>query len=467
MLAEGDGASANRQPGVAAWLPPALRWSQVSHLGQSWQGSLALLGGGAWTLAGKLINAVALLALNAVLARVLPASELASYMLAFSAVTLLGILCSSGLDVVAMRLIAEARAVGNQAQVHAIARHVLGLLTASALVMAVATPFLIAPALSHSVAHIPVHSAITVLIGLWTAMNGIRLVLAGILRGFQAMAASALFEGTLANSLTAACVAVLYAAGIPVNLPGVLAFAVGCNLISGALALRAVARSLGREPAAPAGISRGELLALGLPMVSMAVVGQLAGQLPLWITAGLGSAQDAAVFGLGLQVSVLANLPFIAITLAGSPIAARLNVAGERLQLRRMVRWVAFLAAIPAAAAVTIMWLFGAELMMMVFGASYRVSGAIAAILCAGRLVQSLTGLNEMLLTMTGGERVLSMVLVGNAIMTAPACYAGFHFLGVVGVALASGSLVAAQGVVLALVSRQRLGFWPVLGWSA
>jgi O-antigen/teichoic acid export membrane protein len=432
-----------------------LRWDEVHPL----------LGGGAWTLAGKLVNAIALLGLNAVLARALPPAELASYILAFSAATMLGILCALGLDCVAVRSIAEAREIGDNTRVYAVTRRILLLLTRSAALIGIATSLIGIPVFLHSSANVADWPILLPLVGIWTALNGIRLVLAGMLRGFQAMAASALFEGTLANSLTSAIVTVIYLGGVPVHLTAVLAVAVGCNAVSGVLALRNVSRSRGVRPAAFGEIPASSLLAIALPLVATALFGQIMVQLPLWIVAAMGSAQDSAVFGLGLQMSVLASLPFVVITVAGAPIAARLNAAREFTQMRLLLRRVALLAAMPAAAAVAIAWLFGADLMALIFGSPYRASAALAAILCTGRLVQCLTGLNEMLLTMTGGERALSMILVAGACLTGPACVAGFYSGGLVGVAAANGLLMVAQGVALAAVSHRRMGFWPGLGW--
>jgi O-antigen/teichoic acid export membrane protein len=108
--------------------------------------------------------------------------------------------------------------------------------------------------------------------------------------------------------------------------------------------------------------------------------------------------------------------------------------------------------------------LLGEELVARLFGGTYQASALIAAILCTGRLVQSLTGLNEMVLAMTGGERILSVVLIVCSGLTASLCWLGFKIGGPPGVALASSLVMALQGLYLAFASRRRLGFWPGCG---
>lgn len=421
-----------------------------------------MLRGGTWTLAGKVANAGALLLLNAVLARALLPADFASFLLAFSAAMLLGIFCSLGLDGAAVRFIAEARTVGDQSKVYGTTQRILLLLAASMVVTGAGVALLAVPVFMHSSSGEGDRFTLSLLLGGWAATNGARLILAGLLRGFHALVAGALFEGVLANALSAVIIAGLYLAGVTLDLAIVLCVTVGCGALSAALALGRVLGLAGVRPAVMRASSRA-LLAVSLPMVVTAFVGQLSVQLPLWAVAGLGTGQDAAVFGLGMQLSVLANLPFIAITLAGSPTTVQLNAAREFTALQAFLRRASILAAIPAAAVVIMTLLFGRSLMTVAFGSAYGASALVAVTLCMGRLVQSLTGLNEMLLAMTGGERVLSVVLVAIACLTAPACVVAFHAGGLLGVATASSLLMALQGIMLARASRRRLGFRPGL----
>ena len=54
----------------------------------------------------------------------------------------------------------------------------------------------------------------------------------------------------------------------------------------------------------------------------------------------------------------------------------------------------------------------GEEIIAVVFGSRYGSSADIALLLCIGRLLQSLIGLPEMLLLMTGGERTYCSYLM-------------------------------------------------------
>ena len=117
--------------------------------------------------------------------------------------------------------------------------------------------------------------ALSLVLGIWVAIIGTRLVLAGILRGFQAMAAGAVFEGTSANLLSAAILAVLYVSGVPISLTSALCIIIGCGAVSGAIALSRVLQRIGTKPAVAQGGPEEPLLTIGLPMMVNLLVGLL------------------------------------------------------------------------------------------------------------------------------------------------------------------------------------------------
>jgi O-antigen/teichoic acid export membrane protein len=277
------------------------------------------------------------------------------------------------------------------------------------------------------------------------------------------MAPAALFEGTLSNVLVLLLLMSTYTMNFAVGLPTILWFNVSAGAISGVLAVIGVVRLLGPTPPTIERLPRASLLRIGIPMLITVVFGQLSNQVPLWIVAWLGVAEDAAIFGVGLQVFLIVSLPLVAVTLAGSPVAAQLNAKEDYKHLRSFTRRASLLAALPAGTVVAIMMLMGHDILDVVFGSSYRASAPIALALCAGRLVQTLTGPSEMLLGMTGGEDSLTTVTVSIACLSALASAAAFHAYGIIGVAGVSGLGFGLQGILLALAARKRLGFWP--GW--
>ena len=105
-------------------------------------------------------------------------SGFGNYIFAFSTAALLGTLCSLGLDLVAIRSIAEGRVLGDHARVRATVYRILLLLAvATVLIGNVAT---VGASSSSSIARrITVSLTLFGLLGIWTALNGVRLVMTG------------------------------------------------------------------------------------------------------------------------------------------------------------------------------------------------------------------------------------------------------------------------------------------------
>ena len=183
--------------------------------------------------------------------------------------------------------------------------------------------------------------------------------------------------------------------------------------------------------------------------------------MPLWIIAATSTAGNAAVFSVGLQLSTLAVLPAIAINLAGSPIIAQLNAAREFASLRPFLQWLSYAAAVPAAGTAAILFLWGHDFMTFLFGSPYRASSLVAAIVCLGRAIQALSGPGETVLAMTGGERTLTVVLISALLLATPVYLVASHIAGITQVAIVTASMLALQGIALALILRRRFGFWP------
>jgi len=120
----------------------------------------------------------------------------------------------------------------------------------------------------------------------------------------------------------------------------------------------------------------------------------------------LRQSQDAGLYSVSARAAGVVSFVLVAATYPLSPLLARLNAAGEHDQLRRIVRISAvaiFAASIPIATCILVF----AKPLLGLFGTEFAGGQTALAILVAGQLVFTATGLAGVVLVMTGREGLL------------------------------------------------------------
>lgn len=436
---------------AAAALTPSLRLPLRPAARPLWR---RLLQGGLATAAGKALNALLLLAVQAAWVRLLAADALAAILLATSATLVASTLASAGLNQVATRLLAQ--------QATEARRGLLLRLRANALVAGglIALPCALAlawtlPAMAGE------RALLTLVLWQWIAALAVRHAAVGALRGQGRMALAAVFDGPCSHALLAmAALAWWLCTG---GLPAQVIILLSAQAVSLAASVAWLAAFAGQAPGAPAtaGPAMPGLLRIGGPLMLVALLGQLSSHAALWLVAALGDAEATALFGITLQVYQLIGLTFMIAVIVGNPHIAALHQAGAGVALARLSRALAWTSALPALAAAGLFASIGGPLLALLFGPAFAPAAPLLALLGLARGVQALFGPCNALLAMTGGERPLCLLVattLSAAMLLASVLYAP---LGLSGVTLALAAQLVAQGGLGACIVRRRLGFWP------
>ena len=298
-------------------------------------------------------------------------------------------------------------------------------------------------------------------VGVSTVATAVRYSIVGALRGLDRLGSAARLEATLANGLFAAGLIAAWLLGAIVSERLVFALLALANVAAALWALR-VLRSVAPRGGDAAG--GGAMLRTGLSFMMITVVGLLSEQIILWLITWLGSVHDTAIYSVGLQIYQTVNLALIVCVIVSAPRIAALVVAKDHEALRSYVGFVTTVTSLFGILGVGCLTVAVPWLVLHGFGAAYETSGRIALILCAGRLVQTLLGPGQVLLPMAGHERVTSWSVLAATAVTAAAVGATYPALPVETIAWLAAAQYAAHGLLLAVLVRRRLGFWPLPG---
>lgn len=402
--------------------------------------------------------AVAALAVNTLVARLLNPTAVGAYFLTFSVVTVTAAAARLGLPRVVVRFVSASLASGAPGEARDVIRRVT-VLSAGMGVLAVAV--LSGPPgkwLAASLFESEPMERVLPLAGLWAAMEALRYVLSEAFRGFHDFRLAALFGDAARGVLTAVVMAVLLVVWNDVS----LAVVVGVSLAASTLTAAVAGVALQRRVATLGTATRvGQRLALiALPLMVVDLVGLLLNQLDLWVVGASHPAADVAVYGAAGRVAILLAVPLFVVNAVTAPLASELHVQGRHAELETALRGASTVASCATLVGFVIVLIAGGPILGLIFGSFARDGGEILAFLSAGQLVAVATGSCTVTLMMTGHQRTVMAGSVAALAVTVPGLIVAADAWGTTAVAAVSAAGLALQNIVLTVAARHHLGIW-------
>lgn len=429
-----------------------------------------LLSGGAWAVAGRAGGAFFAFATNALLARLLSPSEMGSYFLATSLLTVFWLLAALGLNTAVVRFVAENLGVGKVGRARSAVSLVLRLGAAGAVAVGAVLALFGGP-LVDFLFDAPALAAATGLLAAWLVLGTLQGLIAEIFRGFSDIRLAVLFlnfNGVVSAGLLVTALALIWAFAGTTTLSTVFAIAVGAALaalIPSAIALRRKMRGFPKESGG-ATMPAGEVLSVALPLLMTNLIVFALAYADLWIVGAFLPQEDVALYGAALRTVLLVAAPLVIAEAVMPPLIAELHGQGRGRELERMLRGVATLAGIPGFVVLSVFIVFGAPIMGLVFGDFYRDAAFVLAVLSVGYLMTMVFGLCVPALYMTGNQSA-SMVI--TAVGSAIAIVGGLLVVepyGIAGVAIAATAGHFTHSLLSFLVAKRRIGVWTHVGFS-
>lgn len=364
------------------------------------------LPGASWAFSGKILSAGATLLGNALLARLLTQEQLGSYFIAFSVVSLISIFCIWGLDRGLVKLIAGELAKGQQA----LARN--GIFSAFILVLItsiIAALSLVSSAgdwLFTTALDSPLLAPLTLSLALWVMIKTLQGLMSESFRGFHDIRLATIFGGLVTAVLSTLLYLLIWLYQGQASLELVIQLTVLATASALAIGLLLLYRRVQE-------LDRGGMPALshvfkfGLPLMVTSVFLFGTREFHMWLLAAFQPKAEVAQYGAALRLINLLVLPLTVINAVIPPMVADLYSRGDRAGLQALLQKTATLMSIPAIAAFGVIFVFGADILALVYGEPYRAAAIPFLILATGQFLNVLSGSPGVLLTMSGHERIV------------------------------------------------------------
>lgn len=423
-----------------------------------------LLRGSAWAFGGKLATAFMGLLLMGLLARLLPATEMGLYFLAFNLATFFSILGRGGLENTLLRFVAQTNGSEQSARLWSILRKGGILVLAGALLAALIASLLV-PWLGVNLFHSEELAAITYFIAGWSALLALQFIAGEVFRGFQEIKWSVLFSGLLTALISVLLLGLTAWIGITLPLSIVLIIVILAIVASNMVALFILHQKIKALPQnVHDEISYSELLTHSWPLLINAVTLFLLSQSDLWLLSAFTNEKEVAIYGAASRLVLLTTMSLAIVNAVVPPLIARMHVQNDMAQLERLLRTVATVSAIPALVVLTLFVLFSEPIMGLVYGEFYRAGSVVLIILCTGQVMNVLVGSCGYTLIMTGHRTTMMVISLSSAFMAIALGTILVRTYGVIGLASAYAIAISSQQVAMWLFARLLCGVWTHAG---
>jgi O-antigen/teichoic acid export membrane protein len=205
----------------------------------------------------------------------------------------------------------------------------------------------------------------------------------------------------------------------------------------------------------------------GVPFVVAQVAMFLTGQVDLWIAGSLLDEVDTGLYAAALRLMNIVRIPLNAAQLTLVAVIPALFTLGRLGPLEFRMRRAATLATAPAMVALVPCVLFPGPVIALVFGSDYRAAAPVLIALALGQLVNVLTGLCGIALSLCGQQRAVLVFAVVSALTATVANYLAASLWGLEALAVASASVSGGGFVVLWWLAKKRLGIWTHPLWPS
>jgi O-antigen/teichoic acid export membrane protein len=425
--------------------------------------------GAAWVILARVAGIGVTMLVNIVLARWLSPDEFGDFLLLCNIMSLASVLAMMGLNVALVRFISESLGQGDVAR----ARECLRLVLALAVVTTTSVAGLAALAMSYlgtTILGLPdvprlVPMAVTGLV-LLTVLQ----LMAEACRGLHELRLASLFSGGQSGGLLSNLLLLMLLAGAIVFGKPSIFLAVVLNLVAMAISVPVAILGLSyarRDRLAiqtshrsGSALSVGQLMAFSLPLLFIQLLTFVTTQSDLWIAGIFCPHDQLALYGAARRLVLLITIPLQMAILTIVSSIAELHGQQRHGEIERVLRRAMSLAAAPSIIAILVLIAFGGPVLELLFGPFFRQAALPLSILGVGQLFLVCAGGSGCALEMTGHQLGSLLVNLMAAVgLVTIGTWSARHF-GIVGLAVASSSVITAQSLCMWLLAKKLVGVW-------
>ena len=407
-----------------------------------------------WTMGLRIVGALSVFALVAILTRLLTAETVGRYFVAISVVGFLSLAVQLGLTGPAVRDVSRALADGREDKAQGIARAILRL-AAFAGVSLVSVALLLSMAIPHFLTtHLGADATLVIpIIALTAALLGIQAIVGEIFRGYHRIGHANLLGSILAGVVSLVGVFATSLTSIPISLVTVIAI----SSAAAALSLTVGVVLLLHGPSAPAP-SSAILLCEGHPFWWNSLATFVFYYADLWVAGMVLPFDQVALYGAANRVVQMLVLPIDAAEASLPPLISGLHATNEHASLQILLRRTAQIQTVVVTIGSVVLIVFGSPLLGSLFGAHYENGQVILALLSLGWLVRASMGAYGHTLMMTTHAHFMMRLTLAWSLLCVPIEWIAGTWYGATGIAAAAALLLASFSLVGAWAARLKLG---------
>jgi len=377
--------------------------------------------------------------LTIAVARLLPVSEAGAFFYLLSICLFGSMVGRFGLELVALRYIAENRD-NEPSDAWLVFQRTFQLVTIQATLIAPVLAILLAISNFE-------YTATTLISALVLSVALSQMMYFGdAIRGYNDVPASVALGGLLFYPLSLVATLVLATAGgnqiTLTNIVFVLAVIGTINSVAGYFYTRAHHHSV--PPSNPARFNIRHLYTISLPIGAASTLGFLLINGDLWMLAHFADETDVGIYGAALRLTFIIGFPLQIVNIVTSPHMAKLHRRGATDELAVILQGSTFVVAMLTIPAFIALSFYGSEVLSLVFGSAYAAGAPILSVLLFGWLVKAVTGPCSYLLYMSGHQRFAFIAAAASFVVCVPFAYMLLGIFGPIGVAIGftSGTLL-------------------------
>lgn len=427
-----------------------------------------LLKGGSWVFIGKLILALLSIVMVALITRLLPASDVGVYFLAFNLATFLAVVARFGLENTMLKLVSD-----DLNQEKKFTRVIIFRCLSLALMISVSLALFyfsfIGDVISILLFDSPELKDVTLVLSVWLILLAFQFHFGEVFRAFQDIRSSVLYGGLLTACMSVFILFILSKLNEKIQLEYVLWVIVISTFLSILIASRKlieVINSLKLITNPPGFVySRGyvQLLRFARPLAIYSIVMFVVTNSDIWILGVFVSDEQLAIYGAAARLVLVTGMGLMIVNAIVPPLISKLN--GEKDRLEDLLRVTASLAAIPSLLILVLLLFFGDNILSFLYGDFYRQGAVVLIVLTLAQIVNVCTGSCGYLLIMNGKQKVLMKITCFTAAFSVSLSIIVVEKYGIDGVACATAIGMILQQIIVLIVAKKETGIWTHAGF--
>ncbi|MFK5949366.1 MAG: oligosaccharide flippase family protein [Methylococcales bacterium] len=425
-----------------------------------------IISGGIWVTSGFVINAFAGLIIGILVSRILTTHDVGVYYLIFSIVISGSMFGQLGLNRTVVKFTANALASNNSGVARSTAIRMLTIVT---LVSAVYLTASYIPYTSNLIAMTFGESSLQqylLIIGLWMALNTLRVFLAELFRGAHNIKMAAITQRILVNVIFLAGLTAIWIYNSSTSLDSILILITASTLIVVIIAIIFNTIWVKQLPAGQPEPYRSILSASAPLFISQSLL-LLSNQFPIWVLGATQAESSVAVYAIASRIAFIVSLPLLIANNVIMPLVAGMYKTNQHEKLSRLLSYSVVVTSILSTIIAILFFLYGDKTLTLLFGADYTKGYTSLIFLSIGLLFNVYAGSSAILLAMSGNESSILFSISMSVIITILASFILIPAYGSAGAAISYSSGLIIYNFFLASKAKQATGITAYLDSNA